>query len=57
MLYDDDGETFDYERGNHTWTRLSVQRDAAGQWKGSVTPDSNGQRWRYSDVRWTEMTR
>ena len=57
MLYDDDGETFDYERGNHTWTRLSVQRDAAGQWQGSVTPDSNGQRWRYSDVRWTEMTR
>jgi len=57
MLYDDDGETFDYERGNHTWTRLSVQRDAAGQLKGSVTPDSNGQRWRYSEVRWTEMTR
>ena len=57
MLYDDDGETFDYERGNHTWTRLSVQRDGAGQWRGSVTPDSNGQRWRYSDVRWTEMTR
>ena len=21
MLYDDDGETFDYERGDHTWTR------------------------------------
>jgi alpha-D-xyloside xylohydrolase len=57
MLYDDDGGTFDYERGSHTWTRLSVQRDAAGQWRGSVTPDSNGQRWHYSDVRWTGMTR
>jgi alpha-D-xyloside xylohydrolase len=55
-LYDDDGETFDYERGERTWTTLSVTRDAAGQWKGTVTPDPNGKRWRYSDVRWQFMT-
>jgi alpha-glucosidase (family GH31 glycosyl hydrolase) len=57
MLYDDDGETFDYERGERTWTRLSAERDARGAWKGTVTPDSNGKRWRYSDVKWTFMTR
>jgi alpha-glucosidase (family GH31 glycosyl hydrolase) len=57
MLYDDDGETFGYEHGDYTWTRLTDERDAAGQWTGRVTPDANGKRWRYSDVRWTEMTR
>ena len=56
-LYDDDGETFDYERGERSWTGLAVERDASGAWKGSVTPDPQGKKWRYSDVRWTFMTR
>jgi alpha-glucosidase (family GH31 glycosyl hydrolase) len=55
LVYDDDGETFDYERGERTWTRLSVERDASGAWKGAVTPDPNGRRWRYADVTWTFM--
>jgi alpha-glucosidase (family GH31 glycosyl hydrolase) len=56
LLYDDDGETFEYERGDRTWTRLSVARDAAGAWAGTVTPDTNGRSWRYSSVTWTFMT-
>jgi alpha-glucosidase (family GH31 glycosyl hydrolase) len=56
-LYDDDGETFDYERGERTWIRLEIDRDAGGVWRGRVTPDPAGGRWRYSDVTWTEMTR
>jgi alpha-D-xyloside xylohydrolase len=55
-LYDDDGETFDYERGERSWTRLEAARDAAGAWKGTVTADPSGRRWRYSDVVWTFMT-
>jgi alpha-glucosidase (family GH31 glycosyl hydrolase) len=55
-LYDDDGETFDYEKGNFSWTRLETKRDAAGRWQPSITPDSNGRTWRYRDVRWTFMT-
>jgi alpha-glucosidase (family GH31 glycosyl hydrolase) len=54
-VYDDDGETFDYERADRSWTRLSVERDPSGAWKGAVTPDANGRRWRYSDVTWTFM--
>jgi alpha-D-xyloside xylohydrolase len=54
-VYDDDGETFDYERGDRSWTRLSVERDATGAWKGTVTPDASGKRWRYSGVTWTFM--
>ena len=52
-LYDDDGETFDYERGQRSWTRLAIARGAAG----SVTPSSAGARWRYSDVRFVQMTK
>ena len=56
VLYDDDGETFAYERGEHSWTALNVTRDARGAWQGSVTPDPRGRRWRYSDLTWTFMT-
>jgi alpha-glucosidase (family GH31 glycosyl hydrolase) len=56
-LYDDDGETFDYERGEYTWTRLRVARDASGALRGEVTPGPGGKRWRYSEVRWTFMTK
>lgn len=55
-LYDDDGETFDFERGAYSWTQLSVAKDADGAWKGAVTPDANGRRWHYSDVNWRFMT-
>jgi alpha-D-xyloside xylohydrolase len=55
LLYDDDGETFEYERGERTWTRLAVEKDASGAWKGSVRPDPNGRKWRYADVKWTFM--
>lgn len=55
-LYDDDGVTFDYERGERTWTRLEATRDAKGSWNGRATPDANGKVWRYSQVSWTFMT-
>jgi alpha-D-xyloside xylohydrolase len=55
-LYDDDGETFDYERGELSWTRLEVARDAGGRWRGTVSPDPSGKRWRYRDVTWRFMT-
>src|SRR6185503_8413513 len=37
-LYDDDGETFDYERGNLSWTELAVAKDTSGKFAGSITP-------------------
>jgi len=55
-LYDDDGETFDYETGERSWTRLAVDRDERGSWRGTVTPDPSGEGWRYGDVRWRFMT-
>ncbi|MCX6956392.1 MAG: DUF5110 domain-containing protein [Verrucomicrobia bacterium] len=54
-LYDDDGETFDYEKGEYSWTQLAVEKDANGAWKSSVTPDANGRKWHYSEVKWVWM--
>ncbi len=55
-LYDDDGESFDYERGAFSWTRFEVRRDGTGVWSTSVTPVSAVRPWHYRDVRWTFMT-
>ncbi len=55
-VYDDDGETFDYEKGDYSWTQLAVTRGANGHWNTSTTPDANGHPWHYRDVRWTFMT-
>ncbi|HEY8232795.1 MAG TPA: TIM-barrel domain-containing protein [Vicinamibacteria bacterium] len=55
-LYDDDGESFDYERGEHSRTRLAAARDASGEWRGSVQPDPTGRKWSYGAVTWRFMT-
>jgi len=55
-LYDDDGETFDYERGDCSWTKLRVTKDAAGAWHGEVAPEKGERPWRYSTVTWRFMT-
>ncbi len=56
MLYDDDGETFDYERDRLSWTELAVARDAAGQLAGRVVADAAGPQWSYGDVTWKFMS-
>ena len=55
-LYDDDGETFDYEKGEYSWTQLAASKDASGTWHGTVTPDANGRKWHYSEVKWTFLS-
>jgi alpha-D-xyloside xylohydrolase len=55
-LYDDDGESFDYERGEYGWTRLEVARAPSGEWRGSVPGDPRGRKWRYGEVTWRFMT-
>jgi len=56
LLYDDDGETFDYERGDCSWTKLRAAKDTAGVWRGEVTPEAGAPPWRYSSVTWRFMT-
>ncbi|MFI3295883.1 MAG: glycoside hydrolase family 31 protein, partial [Rikenellaceae bacterium] len=46
-LYDDDGESFDYEKGEYTIKRLSTQK--------SITDIATRGEWSYTDVQWVEM--
>jgi len=55
-FYDDDGETFNYERGAFSWTKLRVDKNADGTWQGSVIPEPNAQPWHYSTVTWRFMS-
>jgi len=55
-VYDDDGETFNFEQGEYSWTELAVRKDARGALRGQITPDRNGRRWSYGEVTWTFMT-
>jgi len=51
-LYDDDGETFDFERGAFSWTELAVTRAGDGSWQGAVSSASGTPSWSYAEVRW-----
>ena len=54
-LYDDDGETFDYERGECSWTKLRAAKDATGIWRGEVASEKGARPWHYSSVTWRFM--
>ena len=51
LARDDDGETFDFEKGAFSWTQLSIAKDTNGVWQGSVTPDANGRRGHSAEVK------
>jgi alpha-D-xyloside xylohydrolase len=55
LLYDDDGGTFGFERGEYSWTRLSVARDAAGALHGAVARSEGRRPSSYAQVTWTMM--
>ncbi|QMU28241.1 TIM-barrel domain-containing protein [Adhaeribacter radiodurans] len=54
-LYDDDGETFNYEKGAYTWTRLEVKKDKNGLLKGNALIAKKNN-FHYKNIRWEFMT-
>ncbi|QEH44145.1 DUF5110 domain-containing protein [Chitinophaga sp. XS-30] len=56
-LYDDDGVSFDYEKGACTFITLSVIRNSSGDLVGSMTRPAPGKPFAYTnDVKWVFMT-
>jgi alpha-D-xyloside xylohydrolase len=55
LLYDDDGETFDYEKGDYSWTRLYVEQSPEGRYQGSAVTEE-GTVFNYKDISWKFMT-
>ncbi|WP_240916425.1 TIM-barrel domain-containing protein [Pedobacter sp. HDW13] len=56
-LYDDDGETFDFERGQLAWRKIKVERLENGQLKGSISAPEKGMPNTIGKVSFTFMTK
>ena len=55
-LYDDDGETFNYEKGEFSWREIKVEKDKNGKWKGTISPAVKGKPNTVGKVAWKFMT-
>ena len=53
---DDDGRTFAYETGGHSWTELRVERDPGGGLRGVATVPRDSASFSYGDISWRMMT-
>jgi alpha-D-xyloside xylohydrolase len=56
MLYDDDGETFDYEKGIYSWREIRVAADKKGKLTGTVSKAEKGNPDNIGKVTWKFMT-
>ncbi len=57
LLYDDDGETFNYERGEFSWREIKVEKDLNGKWKGTISNAEKAKPNTVGTVRWRFMTK
>jgi alpha-D-xyloside xylohydrolase len=56
-LYDDDGKSFDFEKGDYSFTRLSVESDKKGRLRGKVGRIAHDKPFSYNnEVVWKFMT-
>lgn len=55
LLYNDDGESFDFEKGKFTLTELKVERKNNGELKGKDKAQNN--EFKYDSVSWRWMTK
>lgn len=56
-LYDDDGKTYDYERGAYSWRTVTIKRDSKGQLVGSISAEEKGKPNNIGKVSWEFKTK
>lgn len=58
QLYDDDGLTFNFEKGEYTLTEITVAKKRNGNWEGFVKSPEKGKPFGYQkEVKWVFMTK
>ena len=55
FLYDDDGETFNYENGEYSWREIKIEKDKSGKWTGIISPPEKGKPNTVGKVTWKFM--
>jgi len=56
LLYDDDGETFNYEKGDYSWREIKTEKDKKGKWKGTISTAEKGKPNTIGKVSWKFMS-
>ena len=56
-LYDDDGKTFDYEKGDFSWRTLKVKRDQKGNFQGTISEADKGKPNNIGKLSWEFKTK
>jgi alpha-glucosidase (family GH31 glycosyl hydrolase) len=57
MLYDDDGETFNYEKGQYSFRTIKVEKDKTGKLKGTISVPEKNKPNSVGNVTWKFMTK
>jgi len=57
MLYDDDGESYNYEKGDYSWREIKVERDKSGKLMGSISAPVKGKPNTVGNVTFEYMTK
>jgi len=58
QLYDDDGVSFDYEKGTYSFTTLAVIKNSVGALQGELPTLPTGKPFGYSkEIKWVFMTK
>jgi alpha-D-xyloside xylohydrolase len=55
-LYDDDGETFDYEKGDYSWRQISFEKLPSGDIIKQISPARAGKPDNIGNITWKQMT-
>jgi alpha-D-xyloside xylohydrolase len=55
-LYDDDGETFAYEKGIFSWRNIKIEKQKDGKFKGIISNAEAGKPSTVGNVTWRFMT-
>lgn len=56
FLYDDDGETYNYEKGEYSWREVKVIRNKKGKLIGSISKAEKGKPNTIGRITWKFMT-
>ena len=57
LLYDDDGVSFDYEKGAYSWRKIKVKRTPNGRIAGVISKAENGKPDSIGKVTFVQMTK
>jgi alpha-D-xyloside xylohydrolase len=57
QLYDDDGETFNYEKGEYSFREINVVKNSSGTFTGTIADPVRGKPNTVGNITWKFMTR